>query len=143
MVQVEMNGFKINNLSILNDIKEEGEKKLKNTFDFNVEYDRESELAFAFLTEKIEMVGDPKEFYIDLVLEGVFHVTGIKNKNDRKNVHLKLYDALFPYASHVLSHITLDCGLPGLMIQKHPLELGEVHLGETPQNKNGKIIDMK
>lgn len=136
-----MMGFQIKNLSVVNDIMQEGEIKLENTSSFDVKYNQESELTHAFLTERIEIDGHPEEYSVCLVVEGVFHVSGVKRISDKRTAHLKLYNDLFPYASHILSHLALDCGMPGLTIQKHPVELDEVHFGEKPQS--GKIIEMK
>ena len=143
MVKIEMAGFRIKNLSILNDIEENGEVRLRSSFDFTVDYDKDSEAAVAVLTERIELDGYPEQYHIELALEGAFQVSGVKNNSDRKAAHLKFYDSLFPYADQILACLVLNCGFAGLRLQKHEMDLENIHFGEKPEKKPGKVIEMK
>lgn len=141
MIKAGLMGFKICNLSIYNNIEGDGPVKLKHSFHFDAKFDEESKMALGTLTEKIELDGHYEQFHLNLEIQGVFEIENIKSNNDKKAANLIFYEELFPYASQIIAYLALDCGFPGLRIEKHTLELNSIHFGERP--KNGKIIEMK
>lgn len=142
MLETVLRAYKICKLEILNEISE-GPVKLKNSFDFDVEFDKEGKIAFGTLSENVELIESQEQFHMNIEIKGVFQINGVKSSNDRKEAHLKIYDSLFPYAHQIISHLGLDCGIPDLNIPKHPMKLDSIHFGEKPGKKNGKIIEMK
>lgn len=142
MIKVDMIGFKIVGLELLNRIQEAGPVQLGNRYDFDVKFNSEG-VSCATIKETIEMVGHPELFHIDLALEGIFETEGVESMEDKKEAHLRCHDELFPYAKQIISHLCLDTGLPGLSIPKSRMELDKIHCGEKPKSKNGKIIDLK
>lgn len=140
-MEINMLGYKIVGLELLNRLQEPGPVQLGNSYDFDVEFNREG-VSYATIKETIEMVGHPELFHIDLALEGMFEIE-VKSMEDKKEAHLRCHDELFPYAKQIISHLCLDTGLPGLSIPKSRMELDKIYCGEKPKPKNGKIIDLK
>lgn len=144
MVKVELIGFKINGLEILNNITESGLIKLGNTSDFEVQFDEKCGSACAVMKQTIEMVDKPENFHLDMEVQGMFQIDGIKSMADKKKAHSRCYDEMFPYANHIIKVLSVDLGMP-LCISKQPMELGSVRVGSKPDKKGngGKIIEMK
>lgn len=138
---MNMLGYKIVGLELLNRLQEAGPVQLGNSYDFDVKFNREG-VSYATIKVTIEMIDHPEMFHIDLVLQGMFEIE-VKSMEDKKEAHLKCHDELFPYAKQIISHLCLDTGLPGLSIPKSCMELDKIHCGEKPKSKNGKIIDLK
>lgn len=143
MLRVEMIGFKISGLEILNNITESGPIKLGNTSDFEVQFDEKCGSACAVMRQTIELVDKPESFHLDMEVQGIFQIDGIKTMADRKKAHSRCYDEMFPYANHIIKVLSVDLGMP-LYIRKQPMELGSVHFGGKPDKKgnSGKIIEM-
>lgn len=140
MVKVNMLGHKILGLELLNRLQETGPVQLGNSYDFDIEFNKEG-VSYARIKETIEMIDHPELFHIDLALEGLFEIEGVKSMEDKKEAHLKCHDELFPYAKQIIAHLCVDTGLPGLSIPKNYMELDKVHFGRKP--KMGKIVDLK
>lgn len=141
MLKINMLGYKIVGLELLNQIQEAGPVQLRSFYDFDVKFNKEGGMSFATLKETIEMIDHPEMLHIDLMLEGMFEIEGVKSLEDRKEVHLKCHDELFPYAKQIVSHLCVDTGLPGLSIPKNYMELDKIHFKKEP--KKGKIIELK
>lgn len=139
MVKINMLGHKILGLELLNRLQEEGPVQIGSHYDFDVEFNKEG-VSFATIKETVELIDHPELFHIDLALEGMFEIEGVKTMEDKKEAHLKCHDELFPYVKQIISHLCVDTGLPGLSIPKSHMELDKIHCGEKPK---GKIVELK
>lgn len=141
MVNAELMSYKITGLNMRNDLEGSGQLEIKRSSAFDVTYDIESEMAVATLTESLGTEDDSNSFFIDLTLEGIFHTTGVKSKASKKKVHVKCYDDLFPYAAQIISQLTMNSGMTGVVLEKRTMEFDSVNFGEKP--KSDKIIEFK
>ena len=97
-VIAELLSYKINRLTMMNNITDSGMVQLENVMDFDVKY-RHDCLAVAVLTEYVRHRLDPDLFWFELELQGLFRLDGIDNADDKREVHVKCYDDLFPHAN--------------------------------------------
>lgn len=141
MINAELMSYKTSRLNMKNDLEESGQLEIKRSSDFDVTYDIEGEMAVATLTECLGTEDDSNSFFIDLTLEGIFHITGVKSKASKRKVHVKCYDALFPYAAQIISLLTMNSGMSGVLLEKRTMEFDSVNFGEKP--KSDKIIEFK
>ena len=106
----------------------------------SVNYSEDNTMAIATLKERIEMKGNPSRFCIQLTLEGVFLLDGVRTEDQKEEVHRKCYDNLFPIAEQIIKFLTIHSGMSqGVSIQKRNLK--QVNFGPEPEQKNGRIID--
>lgn len=144
MVNVQLISYKICRLDMYNDLESDQGLKIQNWFEFDVTFDIENNIAEAILTEHLKQAEDPSDFGIDLTLKGIFHITGVKSVDSKKEAHIKCYDELFPYAGQVISHLAMNSGMSGLLLKKNPLKLESVNFGEKPEKeRNDKIIEFR
>lgn len=141
MVNAELIGYKISSLNMRNELEESGELEIKRNSDFDVTYNIKDGMAVATLAEHLSTDDDLNSFYIDLTLEGVFHITGVKSEASQKKVHVKCYDDLFPYAAQIISQLTMNSGMGGVVLEKRTIESTYVNSGEKP--KSDKIIEFR
>ena len=73
MSKVELLGYKISRLDLVNNLEESGEVRLSDKMEFSVKFEPENSMAVAVLAQYLEME-DSNKFYMELVLEGIFHI---------------------------------------------------------------------
>ena len=78
-------------------------------------------MAVAVLEQYLGME-DSSKFCLKLVLEGIFHVDGIRNGKFPKEEQLKCYDSLFPYADQIIRMLSIESGLMEVAVEKKDLE---------------------
>lgn len=144
MADVQMISYKISRLEMYNDLKNSQGVDVRNWFEFEVTFDMETELAVASLTEHLKMAEEPSDFGIDLTLIGIFSFTGVKSDESKRELHIKCYDDLFPFAGQIISLLAINSGMSGFLLNKNPLKMENVNLGSKPKKeKNDKIIEFR
>ena len=78
MGKVELLGYKISRLELLNGLEESGEVSLSDHMEFSVRFEPGEDMAVAVLEQYLGME-DSSKFCLKLVWEGIFHVDGIRN----------------------------------------------------------------
>ncbi len=140
MGHVEMTCCFIKKLEMVNNILESDIIKCCDTGRFSVDYSEDFTMGVATLVDRIELEENPSQFCIELTLEAVFLLDGVRKKSSRETAHRECYDAMFPVASKIVNFLSINSGMGGgITIQKHPLK--QVNFGPEPQEKNEKIID--
>lgn len=139
MVNVEMACYKIKSLNMLNNINDIEMLEGTNGSCFSVNYKKDNTIAVAALKENIETKGKPSRFRIELILEGVFSLEGVKTKAQKEEVNRRCYDDLFPVAEQIIKYLTMNSGMSeGVSIPKRSIE--KVNLESDPEEKKEKII---
>lgn len=141
MVNIELLSYKINELKMRNDLKINRGVHLINRNDFQMEFIDNSRAA-AVLTEYVRMQeGD--EFYLELAIEGLFHLEDVENVDSWKKVHVRCYDKLFPYAKQIMEMLAANSGLSGFVLRKKHIKEGDVHVRLEKDGKySSKIIEL-
>ena len=123
MGKIELLGYKISRLELLNELEESGEVSLSDHMEFSVRFEPGEDMAVAVLEQYLWME-DSSKFHLKLVLEGIFHVDGrlIRNGKFPKEEQLKCYDSLFPYADQIIRMLSIESGLMEVAVEKKDLE---------------------
>ena len=143
-VIAELLTYKINRLTMMNDITDSGMVQLENVIDFDVKY-RQDSLAVAVLTEYVRHRLAPDLFWFELELQGLFRLDGIDNADDKREVHMKCYDDLFPYANQIMSYLAKNSGMINFNLKKSPINQESVKFGSRSENNTniGKIVELR
>ena len=120
MGKVELLGYKISRLELLNGLEESGEVSLSDHMEFSVRFEPGEDMAVAVMEQYLGMEGSSK-FHLKLVLEGIFHVDSIKNGKFPKEEQLKCYDSLFPYADQIIRMLSIESGLMEIAVEKNEM----------------------
>lgn len=140
MSYVELACYKIKELNMQNYIIDTQEMAGYNKDHISVEFSEDLTMAIATLVEEIGMENEPSQFYVELTLEGVFLLEGVRSKAQKEVVHRKCYNNLFPIAEKIIKFLTINSGMSeGVTIQKRALK--QVNFDSEPKEKKGKIID--
>lgn len=141
MANIELLSYKINELKMRNDLKINRGVHLINRNDFQMEFIDNSR-AVAVLTEYVRMQeGD--EFYLELAIEGLFHLEDVENAESWKKVHVRCYGKLFPYAKQIMEMLVAKSGLSGFVMRKKQIKPGDVHVELEKTGKySSKIIEL-
>ena len=139
MGKIELLGYKISRLELLNELEESGEVRLSDHMEFSVRFEPGEDMAVAVLEQYLGME-DSSKFHLKLVLEGIFHVDGIRNGKFPKEEQLKCYDSLFPYADQIIRMLSIESGLMEVAVEKKDLEPVSVGNGENPKTVGDKKV---
>ena len=108
-------------MELLNGLEESGEVRLSDHMEFSVRFEPGEDMAVAVLEQYLGME-DSSKFCLKLVLEGIFHVDGIRNGKFPKEEQLKCYDSLFPYTDQIIRMLSIESGLMEVAVEKKDLE---------------------
>ena len=137
MGKVELLGYKISRLELLNGLEDSGEVSLSDHMEFSVSFEPGEDMA---VLEQYLGMEDSSKFFLKLVLEGIFHVDGIRNGKFPKEEQLKCYDSLFPYADQIIRMLSIESGLMEVAVEKKDLEPVSVGNGQNPKTVGDKKV---
>lgn len=139
MVNVEMACYKIESLNMINNINDIEMLEGINSSYFSVDFKKDNTIAIATLRERIETEGKPSRFRIELILEGVFSIDGVRTKAQKEEAQRRCYDDLFPIAEQIIKYLTMNSGMSeGVSIPKRSPQ--KVNLGSDSEETDKKII---
>ena len=67
-------------------------------------------------------------FNVGVKIVGIFSCEKVDTDEDKKQIHTESYDTLFPYAQSVISELTTKAGMMPLILEKAPINFGEVKI---------------
>lgn len=131
--------YKIESLKMINNINDIEMLEGINSSYFSVDFKKNNTIAIATLRERIETEGKPSKFCIDLILEGVFSIDGVRTKAQKEEADRRCYDDLFPVAEQIIKYLTMNSGMSeGVSVSKQSLK--KLNLESDQEEKDEKII---
>lgn len=122
MTYVSLNNHKVKEIYMKIDLKNPSKIKLKNAVEFNISFNEDQSLCKATLKHKIEAISTPEEFNIIVECCGLFTCEKeIETDDDKNFAHIQAYDQMFPYMQNTIAQLTMNAGLPPLMIERHDI----------------------
>ncbi len=116
MVSLKLKHKAYNKIHLEAAIRPEKEIKVEGLFSFNVDYNDDHTNCVATL--KQELRSDPvDELTIAVECLGTFECSGIESDDDKKQAHVLAYHYLFPYVQSLISGLTVNAGLPPVLIE--------------------------
>ena len=109
--------------------KEEGRLDLGLKYNFHIEYAADTKHCKATLVQIAEAMDDPQIFHISATLEGVFETDSIVNDEMKKEIHIRCYYVLFPYAQALISQVSLATGITPIVIPSDRLLPENISIG--------------
>lgn len=144
MADVELLSYEIRKINMFNSMLDSAKIQIESTMNFNIKYGQDNELAVAVLTVQVRHRQHPDMLCIELDIQGTFRLTGIENAKSKREVHVKCYDELFPFANQIMTYLAMNSGMQGFMLKKFPIEFADVNFGAKPENSvnSGKVIKL-
>lgn len=129
MVYLTLQHQSFKNIQMKVDLKENTEIEIESTFSFNVGYNDDNSVCVAELKQVLQHKADPEQLSIVVEGKGQFVCEGIVSDEAKKEAHVMAYTLLFPYIQHLIARLTVDAGLPPLMINLTKMDPESVNIG--------------
>ena len=118
--------FKNIHMSI--DLKEDSQVEIESNFSFNINYNEDNTSCIAELKQILTHKTDPQQLNILVESKGQFACEGIVSDETKKEAHVMAYTQLFPYVQNMIAQLTVNAGLPPLMIGISKMDPSDVKL---------------
>ncbi len=127
---VILKGYKVNKMSIENRVQPGTELKLQNTLNYNVNYAEADKKCWGIVNFGItDANAQPFGVNIEMVAEFTY------DEGDEKPIiHTTSFDAVFPYIRMLVTNLTSQSGMPGLIIPIMKLNPNTVKVEEKKEN---------
>ena len=134
MKEIELKGYKVNEVRFVNRIQGNRKLELTNKYSYNVGYSKVNTCKGEFRAEVFDK-NDPEQFSITVVLEGFF-VTA--PEMEKEVLHLKTYDALYPFVKSFVASLTVNAGIPPVLIPYVDISGQNIYRVEMPVKPNNE-----
>ncbi len=123
---------KVQEIHLSNKLDQSGQIQLDSTFSLNVNFSPDGQRCVGKLTQTLrdkEFVGG--KFTMSVEMVGIFNCTGATSDRVKRQIHLEVYDQLFPYMQSQCATLTAASGLPGLMLKKAPIDPDSIAVNKS------------
>ncbi len=134
MKEIELKGYKVTEVRFVNKVQGNQKLELSNKYSYNVGYSKVNTCKGEFRAEVADK-NNPDQFSITVVLEGFFVTAADMAK---EVLHIKTYDALFPYVKSFVSSLTVNAGVPPVMIPYVDISGQSIYRVEMPIKPNNE-----
>lgn len=117
MADVELLGYKISKINMVNNISETGSLQLTNYMEFKIDYTKDNESAEATLFSCTEHK-DTNIFHLNLEIQAIFRVYDIKGNDEKEEVKHKCYDELFYCLEEIMTYLIDNTGIETFKLRK-------------------------
>jgi len=131
MVYLTLQHQSFKNIQMKVDIKEDSEIELESTFSFGINYNDDNTVCIAEFKQVLQHKKNPDELSISVEEIGHFLCEGINSDEAKKEAHIMAYTQLFPYIQSLICRLTIDAGLPPLMINMEKLNSADVEVSNN------------
>ena len=131
MKEFELKSYRISKLDFVNALDRPAKLELNYQYSYNVGYSNHNTCRGEFKAVIADKTLSDK-FSVTLVLVGVFTTAeGVA----KEVLHVKTYDALFPYVKTLVSTITASAGIPPVYIPYIDISDKSIYRVEMPRPK--------
>ena len=132
MANASLVSQKAQEIDLSNKLDQSGQIQLDSSFSLNVSFSNDGTRAVGRLTQTLrdkEFVGG--KFTLSVELVGIFNCSGAVTDEVKRQIHVEVYDQLFPYMQSQCATLTAASGLPGLMIRKAEIDPNTVSVNKA------------
>ncbi len=128
MTELNMISYKLQDLQFFNKLDQAGQVQLSNSFSFSVDYNAENTRCMAKLYQcvKDKASDEDHKFFVSIELAGVFEIVGEVTDEDKREIHVRTYQQVFPYAELLVKQVCAAGGMPGFMLLRHKMNPNDV-----------------
>lgn len=129
MKEIDLKTYRIEELTFQNKLPGPAKLELSYRYSYNVGYSEHNTCKGDFRAEiSDKKLGD--QFSLTITVSGVFATAAGAEK---EVLHLKTYDALFPYVKALVSSITAAAGVPAIFIPYIDISQKNIYKVEMPK----------
>ncbi len=130
MSKVQMIGYKVSDLSIVNHYENTQRIQTKSSCSYSVTFTKN---GICIGTFKVDMEDSEKsgKFAVHAVVSGFFRYP---DDEKQETVHVLTHQALFPYVRALITTVTVNAGMaPIILPEVDPMEQGIYRINKNPQ----------
>ena len=113
MTQLNMLSYKLQDMQFFNKLDKPGQVQLENNFSYSVDYNK---------CVKDKCDDENHKFFVSVELIGVFEIVGPVTDEDKKEIHVRTYPQVFPYAEVLVKQVCAAGGMPNFMLLRHKMD---------------------
>ena len=132
MSKISFKGCNITELSFANNLPAGSKIQLENKFQFNVKYAANNS-CLGEMNVRVSDKENPDKFFVDITLRGIFTFPADSKKED---IHVEAFKTLFPYARTYISALTVNAGIPPIIIPDPNIENQSIYRFDLGGQKN-------
>lgn len=137
MGEVKLNGYVVNELDLTNELKQAGKLNISTRASYNVQYSTDGSRCIGTCVIDMMEESAPNDFNFKISVRGMFEY---EEGMDKKEIHKKTYDELFPFVRVIVANTFTNAGLPPMMVQKIKMDESNINVGgnKEPDNDGSK-----
>ena len=136
MKEFELKLCRVESVEFVNKLPPNVKVELKNKYSYNVGYSKINTCTGEFKAEIYDQ-NEPERFRLVVVMKGLFTTAeGVA----KEQLHVKTYDAVFPYVKSFITNITAGAGIPPVYIPYIDISNQSIYRVEIP-GKNNRTED--
>lgn len=133
MKEFELKLCRVESVDFVNKLKNNTKIEIKNKYSYNVGYTQNNTCTGEFTAEVFDK-NDVNRFHITVNMKAVF----ITEPGVSKEVlHVKTYEAVFPYVKVFITNLTASAGIPPIYIPFIDISNQSIYRVEMPPKFNG------
>lgn len=130
MVYLSLQRQRFHTIQMNVDLIENTEIEVESSFSFHVNYNEDRSACVAELKQALRDKSNPEQLNILVGISGQFECEGVVSDDAKREAHVMAYFMLFPYVQNMIARLTVDAGLPPLMIRPEKMEPKDITLTE-------------
>ena len=123
-----LNHHRFRNIQMTVDLGESSGIAVECSFSFDLNYNDEYSACETVMVFRVISKDHPEAFGITLEGIGQFSCEGIDSDDTKRVAHVRAYELLFPYYQGMIARLTVDAGLPPLMIAMEKMKESAVQI---------------
>lgn len=116
-------GFRASEINFVNKCENGTKLEFENKYSYNVKYSTNN-ICIGELTVDVNDKGDKDKFHIHAVIQGMF---SFNPEVKRELLHVQTFKELFPYARTMISSLTVNAGIPPVIIPNFDIESQSIY----------------
>ncbi len=130
MNKVSFKAFKASEINFVNTLENGTRVEFENKYSYNVRFSQSNTCVGEFSVD-ISDKNTPDKFHIKAIILGMFSYTeGLK----KEVVHVETYKELFPYVRAMIQNLTVNAGLPPIILPAIDIEAQSIYKFEKNNN---------
>lgn len=131
MKNIQLKAYRIEELNFVNKLPVNTKIELTNKYSYNAGYSKINTCRGEFKAEIFDK-NNPDKFSIKITLIGVFIIPA---EMEKEKLHVATYDAIFPYVRTAVSNLTVNVGIPPIIIPYADISGQSIYRVEMPGKK--------
>lgn len=132
MTELNLISYKLQDMQFFNKLDRAGQVRLENNFSYSVDYNSDNTRCAAkfYQCVKDKREDENHRFFVSVELLGQFEIVGEVTDEVKREIHVRSYEQLFPYAELLVRQVCAAGGMPNFMLVRHRMDPNSVAINK-------------